>query len=60
LLNRRIPTIEQLESEVMTLIKERSRKAIKINWFFSITDCREKLNKKYSVVNEANSKFVKN
>ncbi len=58
-LNRRIPTIEQLESEVMTLIKERSRKEIKINWFFSITDCREKLNKKYSVVNEANSKFAK-
>lgn len=58
-LNRRIPTIEQLENEVMALIEERSTKKIKINWFFSVTDCRQKLNKKYSIVNEANSIFAK-
>lgn len=56
-LNRRIPTIEQLESEVLALIAERSQKRIKINWQFSIDACREKLNARYAVVNEANSKF---
>lgn len=58
-LNRRIPTLEQLEKEVMTLIQERSRKQRKINWMFSIDDCREKLNSKYAIVNDANSKFAK-
>lgn len=58
-LNRRIPTIEKLESEVMALIAERTQKQIKINWQFSIDNCREKLNARYSVVNEANSKFKK-
>ncbi|NIP32643.1 MAG: IS630 family transposase, partial [Phycisphaerae bacterium] len=35
-LNRRIPTIEKLESEVMAIIADRNRKRIKINWQFSI------------------------
>ena len=56
-LNRRIPTIEKLESEVLAIVAERSRKRIKINWQFSIDACREKLNARYSVVNETNSKF---
>lgn len=58
-LNRRIPTIEKLESEVLALIAERHEKRIKINWQFSVEACREKLNARYSVVNEANSKFKK-
>jgi hypothetical protein len=58
-LNRRIPTIEKLESEVLALITERDDKRIKINWQFSVEACREKLNARYSVVNEANSKFKK-
>ena len=58
-LNRRIPTIEKLESEVLALIAERLEKRIKINWQFSIEVCREKLHARYSVVNEANSKFEK-
>jgi len=57
-LNRRIPTIEQLQTEVMTLIERRSQQQIKINWHFSIDDCREKLNSKYAIVNEANAKFL--
>ena len=57
-LNRRIPSRDQLESEVMALIEERSAKKIKINWFFSVSDCREKLNKKYAIVNDANAKFA--
>lgn len=56
-LNRRIPTIEELESEVLALIADRTQKRIKINWQFSIETCREKLNARYSVVNDANSKF---
>ena len=58
-LKRRIPTIEQLRDEVLALLAERSHKQIKINWFFSIDDCREKLNSKYAIVNESNSKFAK-
>lgn len=56
-LNRRIPTIEQLESELMAFVSERTAKQIKINWQFSIAGAREKLNSRYSVVNESNSKF---
>ena len=56
-LNRRIPTIEKLESEVMAIVTERKRKQIKINWQFSIAACREKLHARYSVVNDANSIF---
>ena len=58
-LHRRIPTLTKLESEVLALIAERRQKQIKINWQFSIQVCREKLNARYSVVNEANSKFKK-
>jgi transposase len=58
-LNRRIPTIEKLESEVMAIIADRNRKRIKINWQFSIDTCREKLNARYLVVNDANSRLKK-
>jgi transposase len=58
-LNRRIPTIEKLASEVLTLIAERSEKRIKINWQFSLDLARQKLNRHYSLVNECNSKFKK-
>lgn len=57
-LQRRIPTRELLESELLAIIAERSEKRIKINWQFSIEVCRQKLNSRYSIVNEANSKFV--
>lgn len=57
-LQRRIPTRELLESELMALIAERTKKRIKINWQFSIEVCRQKLNSRYSIVNEANSKFL--
>ena len=55
-LKRRIPTKEILESEVLKLIKERSDKQIKINWKFSITDARRKMNRHYAKVNPANEK----
>ena len=56
-LNRRIPTIEQLESELIALITQRAKKKVKINWQFSIQTAREKLNSRYSIVNDANVKF---
>jgi hypothetical protein len=57
-LQRRIPTRAQLESELMAIITERTEKRIKINWQFSIEVCRQKLNSRYSIVNQANSKFM--
>ena len=56
-LHRRIPTQEMLEREVLTLIKERAEKQIKINWQFSLTTARKKLNSHYSRVNAENSKY---
>ncbi len=57
-LNRPIPTIEKLATEVLALMDERMCKGIKINWQFSIDVCRQKLNSRYTVVNDANSKFA--
>ncbi len=56
-LDRRIPTIEQLEKEVLALIKERNDKKIKINWQFSIESARNKLNRHYQRVFADNSKY---
>lgn len=58
-LHRRIPTMEKLASELMAIIADRMQKGIKIHWQFSIETAREKLNARYSVVNEANTKFKK-
>lgn len=56
-LNRRIPCIKELESEVLTYFKERSLLGIKINWQFTQDDARKKLNRRYSVVNPVNQKY---
>jgi transposase len=58
-LNRRIPTIKQLEREVSAIIKERNEKKIKINWQFSIESARNKLNRHYQNVLPDNSKYLK-
>ena len=57
-LQRRIPTRELLESELLAIVAERREKRIKINWQFSIEVCRRKLNSRHSIVNEANSRFL--
>lgn len=57
-LNRRIPTMAELEQEVLAFFERRSQQQVKIDWLFTIDDCREKLNSKYAIVNEANTKFV--
>lgn len=56
-LDRRIPTIEQLEKEVLVLVKERAEKKVKINWQFSIKTARNKLNKHYERVNADNIRY---
>lgn len=55
-LNRRIPTQELLEKEILTIVKERNDKNIKIEWQFSIEKARNKLNKHYDKVNPSNAK----
>lgn len=56
-LARRIATQEILEREVLALVKERTEKQLKINWQFSITAARAKLNKHYERVNADNIKY---
>jgi hypothetical protein len=57
-LHRRIPTIVQLEREILALVKERTSKHIKINWQFSIQSARTKLNSHYTAVQNDNKKFA--
>jgi DDE superfamily endonuclease len=56
-LHRRLATREELEKEVLTLIKERSKKKIKIHWQFSIETARTKLNRHYKKVQADNLKY---
>lgn len=58
-LNRRIPCMKKLKSEVLTFFKERTKKGIKINWQFTQEQARVKLNKRYVQVNSANEKYEK-
>jgi len=58
-LDRRIPSKEKLEKEVLAIVKERSAKAVKINWQFSIETAREKLNRHYKEVNPVNDNYPK-
>src|SRR5262249_29384799 len=56
-LNRRIPTIEQIEKEALALVKERDEKRIKISWQFSLESARDKLNRHYQQVFADNSQY---
>jgi hypothetical protein len=56
-LARRIPTMEQLEREVLALVEERRTKQIKISWQFSLQSARTKLNSHYVKVHSDNLKF---
>jgi hypothetical protein len=58
-LNRRIATKEELTREVLTVVKERAAKAIKIDWQFSIDSARSKLNRHYRQVNADNAQYQK-
>ncbi len=56
-LDRRIPTMELLEREVLALVEERKEKGIKITWQFSLQAARSKLNLHYVKVQSDNAKF---
>jgi hypothetical protein len=56
-LNRRIATIETLRHETLALLAERSAKAIKIHWQFSIPAARSKLNSHYTKVHPENEQY---
>ncbi len=56
-LDQRIPTIKKLEIEVLSLIAERERKGIKIDWQFSIQSARTKMNSHYVKIFEDNAKL---
>ena len=49
-LSRRIPSIEELDREIQSLVKERNELRIKVEWQFSIANAREKLNRHYEKV----------
>ncbi len=49
-LSRRISSIEELDREIQSLVKERTELAIKVEWQFSITHAREKLSRHYDKV----------
>jgi hypothetical protein len=56
-LNRRIPTMEQLEREVLAIVADRTAKKAKINWQFSLQSARSKLNSHYVKVHSENNIF---
>lgn len=49
-LSRRIPSIQELDGEIQSLVKERNELAIKVEWQFSIANAREKLSRHYEKV----------
>jgi hypothetical protein len=52
-LDRRIPSQEQLEREVLSCVQERAQKKLKIQWQFSLEKARDKFNRHYQRVREA-------
>jgi hypothetical protein len=56
-LDRRIPTLEQLEREILALVAQRKADKIKITWQFSVQSARSKLNAHYVKVQPDNRKF---
>jgi len=56
-LNRRLPSQEELEREVLAIVKERTENKVLIDWQFSIEKARKKLNRHYEKVNQENDKY---
>jgi len=56
-LDRRIPTQERLEHEILSLVAIRRENKIKITWQFSVHSARSKLNSHYVKVQSDNQKF---
>lgn len=56
-LDRRIPSQDLLEREVLSLVAQRKANKIKITWQFSVQAARSKLNSHYVKVQSDNEKF---
>jgi hypothetical protein len=56
-LDRRIPTKELLEHEILSLVAQRKENKIKTTWQFSVQSARSKLNSHYVKVQSDNQKF---
>ncbi len=56
-LHRRIASKAELEREVSAIVKEREEKSIKIEWQFSISSARTKLNRHYEQVQVENIRY---
>lgn len=56
-LDRRIPSLDLLEREVLSLVAQRKVDKIKITWQFSVQAARSKLNSHYVKVQSDNEKF---
>lgn len=56
-LDRRIPSQELLEREVLSLVAQRTTDETKITWQFSVQSARSKLNSHYAKVQTVNEKF---
>lgn len=56
-LKQRIPTIERVRDEVLTLMAEREAAGITINWQFSIQTARTTFNRHYTAVHPGNQKY---
>jgi hypothetical protein len=46
-LSRRIPSMEELDREIQSLVKERNAMGVKVEWQFSIAKARKKLSRHY-------------
>jgi hypothetical protein len=53
-LNRRIPSMDQLDEQIQHLVKERNQANASVNWQFSIESARTKLKRHYQKVNSNN------
>jgi hypothetical protein len=49
-LSRRIPSMEELDGELQSLVKERNELEVKVEWQFSIAKARKKLSRHYEQV----------
>jgi len=53
-LPRRIKAIEEVAREIQSLVKERNKLEVKVEWQFSISQAREKLSRHYEKVQSKN------
>ncbi|GAB4038278.1 IS630 family transposase [Spirosoma gilvum] len=58
-LNRRIPTQDELEREVLAWTAERNQKQLKLTRQFTLSQARETLNSQYTKVNPVNKQYQK-